>query len=185
MDTLVLDIETKQTFAELGGKGREFLSKMEMSVACIYSYNKNAYYCFDETQLDELRTLLSDRALLVGFSSNKFDLPILERTLELDLMSYPRFDISDEIESRTGRLIGLSKLAAVNLKINKNGNAVGAPDLYRAGKIQELKDYCQQDVKVTKEIYDLIKKNGELLIPERDSDVPSLISIQIDPQLFF
>lgn len=185
MDTLVLDIETKQTFAELGGKGREFLGKMEMSVACIYSYNKNAYYCFDETQLDELRTLLSDRALLVGFSSNKFDLPILERTLGLDLMSYPRFDISDEIESRTGRLIGLSKLAAVNLKINKNGNAVGAPDLYRAGKIQELKDYCQQDVKVTKEIYDLIKKNGELLIPERDSDVPSLISIQIDPQLFF
>lgn len=185
MDTLILDIETKQTFAELGGKGREFLDKMEMSVICIYSYTKNTYTCFDEMQLDELKALLSNRALLVGFSSNKFDLPILERTLGLDLMSYPRFDISDEIERQTGRLIGLSKLAEANLKINKSGNAVGAPDLYRAGKMEELKKYCEQDVKVTKEIYDLIKKNGELLIPERDSDVPSLVSIRIDPQLFF
>lgn len=185
MDTLILDIETKQTFAELGGKGREFLSKMEMSVACVYSYAKNTYACFDETKLAELKALLSNRALLVGFSSNKFDLPILNRTLNLDLMSYPRFDISDEIEQQAGRLIGLSKLAAVNLKINKSGNAVSAPDLYRAGKMEELKKYCEQDVKVTKEIYDLIKKNGELLIPERDSDTPTVLRLRIDQQLFF
>jgi len=185
MDTLVIDIETKNTFAEVGGKGKEFLDKLDMSVACVYSYNKNSYTCFDESEFDALKKLLSERALLVGFSANKFDFPILNRTLGLDLMTYPRFDISDEIEREAGRLISLNKLALENLKISKLGEAVGAPDLYRAGKIKELKEYCQQDVKITKELFDLIKRQGWILIPERDSDVPSQLRLRVDPQLLF
>ncbi|MDO8602011.1 MAG: ribonuclease H-like domain-containing protein [bacterium] len=180
MNTLVLDIETKQTFAELGGKGREFLDKMEMSVCGVYSYKKNEYYCYGEDEFEKLKALLSEKALLVGFSSNKFDLPIINRTLGLDLMSYPRVDISDEIERQTGRLIGLSKLATANLKINKFGNAVSAPDLYRDGRIKELKEYCEQDVKITKELYDLIKKQSWLLIPDRNSETPVKIEIRLD-----
>lgn len=185
MDALVIDIETKQTFVELGGKGREFFDKMEPSVVGVYSYARNAYHCYGEDEFHELKKILSDKALLVGFSANKFDFPILQRVLGVALMSYPRFDISDEIEQRAGRLIGLGKLAAANLGITKLGEAVAAPALYRAGKIQELKEYCLQDVKITKDLFDRIKKQGSLLIPDRDSDTPTVLELHVDPQLFF
>jgi DEAD/DEAH box helicase domain-containing protein len=185
MDTLVLDIETKNTFAEVGGKGKEFLDKLNMSVVCIYSYNKNEYFCFDEHQLDELKAFLSTPALLVGFSSNKFDLPILNRILNMDLKSYPRLDLSDEIELRTGRLIGLNALAQANLGKGKTHENVAAPVLYREGKIDELKEYCKNDVMITKEIYDKAKKNGFLLIPDKQKELLTKVEIQFSPDAQF
>src|SRR5689334_23074660 len=183
MDTLVIDIETKNTFGDLGG--REFFNKMEVSVVGVYSYKKNEYYCYGEDEFEKLKALLSEKAILVGFSSNKFDFPILRRTFGIDLFTYPRIDISDEIETATGRLVGLGKLAAANFGYTKLGEALGAPILYRAGKIKELKEYCLQDVKLTKELYDKIKKDGWLLVPDRESDTPTKIEINLDPQSLF
>jgi len=176
MDTVVFDIETKNTIAEVGGK--ENLHKLETSLACFYSYNKDAYFCFQDTQFSEMKAFLSQPRLLVGFSSNKFDIPILARELELPLFEYPRIDISDEIELRTGRLIGLSELGRVNFGLEKTGSGLEAPKLYREGKIQELAEYCQNDVELTKKLFDKIKKEKKLLIPERESD--SVLSVEID-----
>jgi DEAD/DEAH box helicase domain-containing protein len=168
MDTLVFDIETKNTFGDVGGK--EHLTKLDISVACFYSVNKNKYFCFDEYELPAMKKFLSQRAILVGFSSNKFDIPILQHTLEMDLMSYPRLDISDEIEIRTGRMIGLNDLANHNLGIEKTGTGLDAPVLYRDGKLDELKKYCQQDVEITTKLFEKIKKDKQLVIPPRKTD---------------
>lgn len=166
MKYIVFDIETKNTFADVGGK--EHLDKLEVSVVCVYSYNKDQYFCFDDTQLTELASFLSKPALLIGFSSNKFDVPILARVLNLPLFEYPRIDISDEIELRTGRLIGLNDLAQINFGTKKTSTGLLAPKLYAEGKFDELKEYCQQDVKLTKDLFDKIKKEKHLKIPERD-----------------
>ncbi|MDP3880986.1 MAG: ribonuclease H-like domain-containing protein [bacterium] len=168
LDTVVLDIETKNTFGDVGGK--EHLTKLEISVACFYSVNKNKHFCFDENQFEEMKQFLSQRAILVGFSSNKFDIPILQHTLDMDLMSYPRLDISDEIEIRTGRLVGLNDLANHNLGTEKTGTGLNAPVLYREGKMDELKEYCRQDVEITARLFEKIKKEGQLIIPPRKTD---------------
>ncbi len=194
MDTLVLDIETKQTFGDLGG--REFFNKMEMSVCGVYSYKKNKYYCYGEDEFDKLKAILSEKALLVGFSANKFDFPILKRTLDIDLFRYPRVDISDEIERETGRLISLNALAGANFGTQKLAQGIIAPILYRAGKIKELKEYCTNDVKITKELYDKIKKDGWLLVPastressstrggpDRERDLPTQVAIALAPDI--
>lgn len=186
LDTLVLDVETKNTFAEVGG--REHLLELQPSVVCLYSYQKNKYLCFTEKQFPELKELLSTPAILVGFSSHKFDLPLLSHLFSLPLMTYPRIDLSDEIELRTGRLISLDALAQSNLdEIKKTHKSLDAPRLYAEGKIDELLEYCRMDVEITKRLYDKVKKYGELIIPARarsNSGEASVVRIDIPNPLF-
>ena len=197
MDIFVLDIETKNTFAEIGpprlarssgevggrnDQQRELLAKMEISVVCVYSYNQGAYLNFDETEFANLKSLLSTPALLVGFSSNKFDLPILARTLDIDFSSYHRVDLSDLIEQQTGRLISLDALAQTNLNRGKTHQNIAAPLLYKNEKIDELKAYCQNDVELTKDLYDLVKKQGFLLIPSKTEEFPSKVELSVSEQ---
>ena len=75
MDKLVIDIETKNTFADVGGQ--EHIKKLDASFVGVYSYNKDAYFSFFENQFGELNELLKKAGLIIGFSINRFDIPIL------------------------------------------------------------------------------------------------------------
>lgn len=167
MDYIVIDIETKNTFFEVG---RNNFEALDTSMFCIYSYLKNEYFAFDEHHLKEAGEFLRDAGLIVGFSINRFDIPVLNKHYDFDLFSLPRFDILDEIEFQLGRRISLNRLAKANLGIEKTHHSLEAPILYKEGKIDELRDYCLNDVKITKDLYDLAKKQGFLLIPQRDSE---------------
>lgn len=186
MDTLVIDIETKNTFADVGGK--QNLLDLKISVVCVYSYQKNKYFIFAEDELEKLKELLQEPAVLVGFSSNKFDLPILSHNLNLNLLSYSRVDISEEVELRTGRLVSLDSLARLNLnEMKKTHKNTDAPRLYSEGKLEELKEYCRTDVEITKKIYDKIKKTGQLVVPPKKNESPEesrVIDIDVPSPLF-
>lgn len=166
MDILVLDIETKNTFDDVG---RDNFDALDVSVIGLYSYNQNKFLSFEEHELDKVGELLKTASLIIGFSISRFDLPVLKKYFNFDLFSIPRIDIQDEIEISLGKRIGLDILAKANLGIGKNGNSLDAPILYRDGKINELKEYCLNDVKITKELYELAKKQGYLLIPQKNS----------------
>lgn len=183
MDTIVLDIETKNTFGDVGGQSR--LLDLEMSVVGTYSYKKDTYFCFEESNFVDLKKLLQTPAILVGFSCNKFDFPILNKSLGLNLMQYPRIDLSDEIEMRTGRWVGLDALAQTNLDMKKPHSGIMAPILYAEGRIDELKAYCLNDVAMTKKLFDLIKKQGFLIIPSKhDESIKLKIDLMENPSLF-
>lgn len=193
MDTLVLDIETKDMY---GGSTGRIISDLHPSVVCLYSYTKDTYQTFFEADFPALRKLLSEPALLVGFSSNHFDLPVLSRALNMVFDKHPRVDLLEEIELRTGRRIGLNTLALVNLGRGKNGHATDAPTLYAEGRLDELKEYCMNDVVLTKELYDLVRIKRQLKIPKKESiysnqlglfekDKVETVAIDLGPLLTF
>jgi len=174
-DKLVFDIETKNSFADVGGDRNVEL--LQVSVVGAYSYNQDKYFCFDEQELDRFVDLVKGAKLLVGFSSKRFDVPVLKKNLPFDMAKIPHFDILEEIEKALGRRIGLGVLAEANLGIGKTGHGLEAIELWKRGEIQKLKDYCVQDVKITKEIFDLIRNQGFLWIPERG--IPQMKKIEI------
>jgi len=176
MDTIVLDIETKYTFGEVGGA--ENIDKLGISVVGIYSYKKDEYYCYGEDEFDALTKLLSEPAILVGFRSNKFDLPILNLELNLSLFDYPRVDLSDEVEREAGRLVSLDALAQTNLGVGKSGSGILAPKMYWDGEIEKLKSYCLQDVRLTKDLYDLARTKKQLLVPNKHSEKIDKITVE-------
>jgi DEAD/DEAH box helicase domain-containing protein len=179
MDTIVLDIETKNTFEQVGG--RINFDKLEISVVGTYSYQKDRYYCFGENELGELKEWLAEPKVLVGFCSNKFDLPLLNLHLGLNLFDYPRIDLLAEIEIRTGRLISLDNLSKLNLKTGKTGTSIMAPELYKQGKIKELKEYCLNDVKLTKNLFDLAKKQNYLLVFDKNKSEVEKAELRFSP----
>lgn len=172
---IVFDVETKNTFDDVGG--RDNVKDLDVSVVCAYSYEQDAYLCFDETELDKLGEFLKKARPLVGFSSKRFDVPVLNKYFNFNLTAVPHFDILEEIEQSLGRRIGLGLLAEANLGIGKTGHGLEAVELYRRGEIEKLKSYCLQDVKITKGIFDLIASKGYLWVPRRD--IPQMDKVEI------
>lgn len=168
-DTLVLDIETKNTFQEVGENNFDAL---EVSLIGLYSHNRDKFFAFDENEFAAAMEMIKNAGMIIGFSISRFDLPVLQKhfsnTSGGDIFSIPRLDILDEIEFNLGKRVGLDILAKTNIGYGKNGHSLDAGILYREGKIEELKNYCLNDVKITKELYELAKKQGYLMIPQKD-----------------
>lgn len=164
MNPLVLDIETKNTFFDVG---RDNLHKLEVSLVGLYSYKDDKYFSFGEHNLKEAGKMLKDSSLLVGFSISRFDIPVLDRHFDFDLFAIPRIDLLDEIELKLGRRVSLNVLAKTNIGLEKTHSSLEAPILYKDGKMDELRDYCLNDVKITKDLYELAKKQGYLLVPNK------------------
>ncbi|MDO8482350.1 MAG: ribonuclease H-like domain-containing protein [bacterium] len=175
MDTLVFDIET-QNFFTSPGVGWDNFEALKISVVGVYSYAQDKYFCYEEHEMDALAELFRSASRTVGFSSNRYDTPVLNFYFKrhkqdemLDLWSKERVDLLAEIEQETGKRISLSKLAAANLGVSKGMHGSEAIGLYEQGRIDELKEYCLKDVELTKKLYDMYRTQGYFLIPDRDS----------------
>ena len=165
-DKLVLDIETKNTFADVGGQ--QNIDKLEASFVGAYSYNQDKYLSFWEKDFPKLGELLQNAFLIVGFSINRFDLPVMAKYFNFNLMALPRLDLLEEVELAYGNRISLDILAQTNLNvIKKTHHGLDAIRFWADGNLKELEDYCLQDVKVTKEVYEFVKKNKYLHVPRK------------------
>jgi len=167
MDRIVFDIETKNDFASVGGRNN--IKDLLVSVVCIYSYEQDAYSCYEESELPALGEMFQKSELIITFNGKNFDVPVLEKYFKFNLSKIRHYDIFEEIQERLGRRMGLDPIAQANLGLKKSSHGLEAIKMFREGRIQELKDYCTQDVKVTKEIYELIKRQQFLWIPNRDN----------------
>ena len=175
-DILVIDIETKNTFFDVGGQGN--IDKLEMSVTVVYSYNEDKYLSFWEKDVEELGRRMKDAGMIVGFAINRFDLPVLEKYFDYSTKALKRLDLLEEIELSVGRRIGLDLLAHANIGTGKTHNGLDAVKFWNEGNLKELEDYCRNDVKVTKEVYDLAKLQGFLVMPEKLSE--NMIRVDLD-----
>lgn len=173
MDTLVFDIETKNFFTDPDVGWNNF-EALRISAVGIYSYLRDEYFCFDEFELEKAAELFASSSLLVGFSINRYDIPVLNihfqrigRDFGVDLWAKDRLDILEEIEMAVGERVSLDKLSRANLGIGKDRKSFEAITLYKNGELEELKKYCLQDVRLTKDLYDLYRRNHQLLVPSR------------------
>lgn len=173
MDTLVFDIETQNFFTDPGVGWNNF-GALKISVVCAYSYVQNKYFSFEEDEMAACAELFNSAERLVGFSSNRYDVPVLNLYFQklksgkdLDLWKKERVDLLEAIEMATGARISLSKLAEANLGETKDHHGSEAIGLYSEGRMDELKEYCLKDVRLTKELYDLYKDRRHFFIPNR------------------
>jgi len=170
MDTLVFDIETKNFFTDPGVGWNNF-DALEISMVCVYSYARDKYFSFNENQLAEAAALFDSGSVLVGFSSNRYDIPVLEAHfgrlpgVSVNLWGKERFDLLEEVEMALGQRISLDKLSRANLGVGKEKKGHEAITMYKNGEMEELEKYCLQDVRLTKDLYDLYRNNAELLVP--------------------
>lgn len=157
---IVLDLETQRNFSEVGGRNKNHLLKV--SVCGIYDYARDVYEVYEERELPRLFPLLESADQIIGYNILDFDFAVLKPYLHFNICQIPALDILKEIEKVLGHRISLESVAQGTLGHGKSGKGLEAITKFREGKIQELKEYCLDDVKITKEVYEYILQNGKV-----------------------
>lgn len=163
MRKIVFDIETSNLFQDVASNDPVAL---DMSVCCIYDYETNKYSSYTKETLSELWPIMEKADLLIGFNSDHFDIPILNKYYSGDLTKIKSLDLLKEVKNSLGRRIKLDTIAEATLGQNKSGHGLEAVVWWRNGEKQKVIDYCIEDVRITKEIYEYALKNKLLKYAE-------------------
>jgi len=160
MNVIVLDIETKFTFDEVGG--RDKFEALGVTVVGLYDYKTGQYKAIEEKDIARLEERLAQKPLVIGFNHKRFDMPVLRPYLHFDPSTLPMLDIMEEIQNVVGHRVSLESVAQATLGTGKSGDGLDAIRFYRNGEMDKLKKYCLDDVKLTKELYEHGCKYKEL-----------------------
>lgn len=163
MRKIVFDIETKNTFQEAGSADP---ASLDLSIICIHDSETDTYSSFLEEELPKLWPIIERADVLIGYNSDHFDIPILNKYYHGDLSKIKSLDILNEIKNVLGRRVSLDQVAEGTLGRGKNGHGLQAIKWWKEGDIDSLRKYCMEDVKITKEIYDYALKNQLLKFKE-------------------
>lgn len=156
---VVFDLETQRSFKDVG---KQNLHKLGVSVICIFDYQSQSYESYEEKDILKLDKRIREADLLVGFNIRRFDLPVLVPYLFTPIENLPVLDLIEAVEKARGHRASLDSIAQPTLKLRKSGSGIDALALYQEGKMEELKRYCLDDVRLTKEVYEYGKQNGKI-----------------------
>lgn len=164
MRRIVFDIETT---GEMTGGSLDF-TKQELTMVCIHDSKTGEFKSFLKEELSALWPILERADLLVGYNSEHFDVPILNRYYAGDLSTIPHVDLLKEVRAVLGRRLKMDNLAEATLgrkKIAEGGDAVR---WWKEGNIDKIREYCIEDVRITKELYEHAKKHKSLKYKDFD-----------------
>ncbi|MEK6578268.1 MAG: ribonuclease H-like domain-containing protein [Bdellovibrionota bacterium] len=171
---LVLDIETQRLVQEVGGW--DHIDKLGISVACAYDSKTDRFLAFRENEIKSLIELCEER-LIVGYNVRGFDLPVMV-PYGLKLKGLDVFDIMYDIQTLTRQqFLKLEAVARGTLGTGKSADGLMAVEWWKKGEVQKIIDYCKQDVKVTRDIFQFGRQNGFVRI-QRSEEKISEVKVQ-------
>ncbi len=177
MKKIIFDIETKTALYD--PETPELLD-MEISVLSLWDSESNKYYSFLEKDFEQMWPFFEKADLLITFNGNYFDIPLLQKYAPFDLKKIPHLDLFTEIFNSLGRKIGLDAVASATLGTSKSANGLQAVAWWNSGEVDKIIKYCEQDVLVTKEVYDYARANKKLFYIDRKSGKKEEISLQTE-----
>jgi DEAD/DEAH box helicase domain-containing protein len=163
MRKIVFDIETRNSPSDFGKWDPTLL---DVSVIAIHDSQTDAYSTFMEEDIPKLWRILEESDMIIGFNSDHFDIPLLNKYYPGDLSKLKSLDILKEIRKAYGRRMKLDQLAEGTLGKKKSGHGLDAIQWWNQGKIDKIKEYCIDDVRITKELYDYARANNKLIFKE-------------------
>lgn len=170
---LIFDIEIKRTITEVAEELKlpdermafAYPHKLGFGVAVVFNSKTEEYLIFQSAK-GLADYLLNFDGILVSFNGVRFDLPVLLDEIDIDtyreLMIKPHHDILQDFYARVGGKfrVGLDNLSRNTIGKGKTGNGADAPLLFQQGRIDELIDYCRNDVLITKLVYEFGMEQG-------------------------
>jgi DEAD/DEAH box helicase domain-containing protein len=167
MRAITFDIETANAFATLG---RSDHARMDVSVVGIHDSETGELTSYTKEEFPQLWPIIERADLLIGFNSDSFDIPILNRYYPGDLSKIKSLDLLVEVQNVLGRRLRLQSIAEATLGIGKSGNGLEAVTWWQNGEYDKVRQYCMDDVKITRQIFDYAMKHGKLKYKEPGGD---------------
>lgn len=170
---ITFDIETSNEF--IGGDFNPL--KLDLALVGIHDSLTDEYTSYTQEELPKLWPIIEKADLLIGYNSDHFDIPLLGKYYAGDLTSIKSIDLLKEVRAVLGRRLKLDSLAEATLGRKKIGDGLQSIRWWKEGKIDQVRAYCIEDVRITKEIYDYARANKRL----KYMDYEGVREIKIDP----
>lgn len=177
MRAITFDIESVSDSAV---RGHVDVAAQELTVVAIHDSLTGAYSSYAKEELGQLWPILERADMLIGFNSDSFDIPLLNRYYPGDLSRLRSLDLLVEVQKVLGRRIRLQSLALATLGKGKSGDGLSAGEWWKEGKTDKVREYCIEDVRLTRELYDYALANGVL----KYKDLRDIRDIKIDTTLW-
>lgn len=163
MRILTFDIETANWFGETGGNEPADLA---IAIVGVHDSETDAYTSYLEPELQKLWPIIERADMLVGYNSDHFDVPLLNKYYPGDLSRIKSLDLMVEIYNALGKRLRLDAIAEGTLGEGKSGDGSKSLQWWRAGEIDKVRKYCLKDVELTKRIFDYALKNNAVKYKE-------------------
>lgn len=159
MRQITFDIETANTLPALA---RSDLSRLELAVVAIHDSETDEFSSYTKEELPKLWPILERADVLIGFNSDYFDIPILNRYYPGDLTTIRSIDLLQEVQKALGRRVRLQSLAEATLNRGKSGDGLKSIEWWQQGLVDKVKEYCIEDVRITRELFDYALEHKKL-----------------------
>jgi DEAD/DEAH box helicase domain-containing protein len=154
---VVFDLETQNSFDDVGGYRNA--RALKMSVGVTWNSADQAFHRYGEQDVPALVEELESASLVVGFNLLNFDYEVLAAYTDEPLRNLPTVDMLDHIHRKLGFRVKLDDLVRATLNVQKSGHGLDAIRWWRAGQLDTLYAYCEQDVDVTRQLYEFGRQN--------------------------
>jgi len=154
---VVFDLETQRSFAEVGGRSQ--FHRLGVSAGVAYRYDLDKFLVVQEETISDLVDLLLEASLVVGYNIRGFDYEVLRAYTDEALQKLPTLDLMYDLEERLGFRPKLDSVISATLGDSKSADGMQALEWWKLGEIDKIIEYCQEDVRVTRDLYDFGKRN--------------------------
>ena len=159
MRALTFDIESvSDSFV----RGHIDVNEQELTILAMHDSETGEFSTYSKEELPNAWPILERADMLIGFNSDSFDIPLLNRYYPGDLSRIRSLDLLVEVQKALGRRIRLQSIAEATLGRGKTGEGSKAGDWWKEGKHEQVRAYCIEDVRLTRDLYDYALEHGIL-----------------------
>ena len=172
---VIFDLETKKLFNEIASDDPKDLG---VSIVSLYSRKIDENYLeiegklqsFWEKDFKKMWQIFQIADRIIGYNSLHFDVPALKDYTPFPFNKLPHFDIMAKIKQNLGHRLALDAIAKETLDREKKETGLQAVYYWQKGdqkSLMKLKKYCEDDVIITRNLYDFVLKNGYLQFKDK------------------
>lgn len=163
MRKITFDIETTGQFG-----ANNDVTALDLAVVCIHDSQTDAFSCYTQEELPTLWPIFERADLLIGYNSDHFDIPILNKYYAGDLSRIRSIDLLKEVKDVLGRRLRLDNIAEATLGTKKSGNGLQSIEWWNNGEYDKVKQYCTDDVRITRDLYEYARANKSVKYTDYD-----------------
>ena len=174
--TFVFDLETKRLAIEVGGWSH--IDKLGLAGAVLFDVEESSYIRFTEDDAPQLIEYILSAREIIGYNIIRFDYQVLKPygLVTGNELQEKTTDLMVHIHRELGYRLRLDNLAEATLQEKKSADGLMSVEWYKAGEIEKVLDYCEQDVRVTHKLWDAGKTQGYVKYYDKYGEVRKIMT---------
>lgn len=165
MSEIYFDVETLRLSHEVPG-GWSNIRGFGLAVGVTWD-ERNQFRVWYEQDAVRLIEELARFDRIITFNGERFDFQVLSAYGDVSMLYGKSLDLLRDLKQKLGFRLRLESLAQATLNCSKSGAGEMAVRWWRAGQIDRVVAYCQQDVQLLVDVVQFARANGYVRVPPR------------------